>query len=434
MVLIFAKHNPLIYSYILFISTFLYIFLYHEFMKRIYDQIIRDHYKSQKEMLFLVGPRQVGKTTSSVMTGEEQDHLYYYNWDDDNDKLKITAGAEVIANDTGLSKARSVRPMIVFDEIHKYSRWRSFLKGFYDKYGRYACILLTGSARLDFYRKSGDSLMGRYFPFRMHPFSVAEILNPTLNDQEINPNSQVIDEESWEKLLNFGGFPKPFIEGSARFYNRWKNLRNQLLFKEDLRELTRVQELGQMEILAQFIRHQSTMLVSYASLARHVRVSPDTIRRWTTILRSLYYHYELRPWYKNVSRSLIKEPKFFLWDWALVEDLGSRFENFIASHLLKAVQLWTDFGFGEYGLYFLRDRDQREVDFLVTKNQQPWFLVEVKVSQRASLSKNLFHFQKMTQAQHAFQVVLDAEFEQVNCFDYKEPTIVPAKTFLSQLI
>ncbi len=223
-------------------------------------------------------------------------------------------------------------------------------------------------------------LMGRYFPFRMHPLSVAEIANPTLREEELRTKPYEIDATQWHHLFEFGGFPKPFLEGTDRFYNRWKTLRNQLLFKEDLRDLTRVQELGQMEILSEFVRQNAAKLVGYASLAKMVRVSADTIRRWTKILRSLYFHFELRPWNKNVTRSLIKEPKFYLWDWALVDDPGRRFENLLASHLLKSVHFWTDFGFGQFDLYFIRDREKREVDFLVTKNKKPWFLVEAKLS------------------------------------------------------
>lgn len=403
-------------------------------MKRLYDKIIEDHYENYTEMLFLVGPRQVGKTTSSVSTGEEQNHLYYFNWDDDDDRLKIISGAGNIAKEIGLTKAHKKRPIIIFDEIHKYKRWKKFLKGFYDKYGKYACILVTGSARMDVYRKGGDSLMGRYFPFRMHPFSVAEIINPTPPDEEIRKQPTEIDEAQWNHLVQFGGFPKPFLHATKKFYNRWKTLRHQLLFREDLRDLTRVQELGQMEILAEFIRQQATQLVGYASLSKMVRVSADTVRRWTKILRSMYFHFELRPWSKNVTRSLIKEPKFYLWDWALIDDPGSRFENLLASHLLKATHFWTDSGFGQFDLYFIRDKDKREVDFIVIKNDQPWILIEAKVSHKQLLSPHLSRFQEQLKSPHALQVAMDMDYVDVNCFGYKKPIIVPAKTFLSQLV
>ena len=173
---------------------------------------------------------------------------------------------------------------------------------------------------------------------------------------------------------------------------------------------------------------------SYESLAKTVRATGVSIRKWINTLNSLYYSFEVRPWSKNISRSLIKEPKYYLWDWSDIEDEGAKGENFIACHLLKAVHYWTDFGFGNYGLYYLRDKEKREVDFLVTKNDKPWFLVEVKHKRNHGIDPSLYHFQEQTKAPHAFQVVVDLPFVNKNCFEESGPIIVPAKTFLSQLI
>lgn len=156
--------------------------------------------------------------------------------------------------------------------------------------------------------------------------------------------------------------------------------------------------------------------------------------RWLEILARVYYCFTIPPWHKNVTRSLIKEPKLYLWDWSALDDVGARAENFIASHLLKAVHLWNDQGFGEYGLHFLRDKDKNEVDFILVKNNQPWFLVEVKYSPNSRIGPQLNKFPKQTGAKHAFQVVIDLPYEDVDCFSYTKPVIVPAKTFLSQLV
>lgn len=155
---------------------------------------------------------------------------------------------------------------------------------------------------------------------------------------------------------------------------------------------------------------------------------------WIEILNALYYSFELRPWSKNISRALIKEPKYYLWDWAQVMDSGARAENFVASHLLKAVHFWTDSGFGRYEMHYIRDKEQRGVDFLVTKNEKPWFLVEVKMSDNKGISPGLIYFQKETGAEHAFQVVIDLPWVNRNCFEVDQPVIVPARTFLSQLV
>lgn len=198
--------------------------------------------------------------------------------------------------------------------------------------------------------------------------------------------------------------------------------------------MTRINEVGQVELLSEFVRQQSGQLLNYASLSRKIRASQDSIRRWLEVLESLYYCFMIRPWTKNLTRSLLKEPKIYLTDWALTTDPGTRFENLIACHLHKAVAWWLDSGLGEYGLHYLRTKDKREVDFLVSKNGLPWFIVEVKSSQSRPLSKNLEYFKSRIGAQHAFQVVADAEYEDVDCFAYDYPVKVPARTFLSQLV
>ena len=211
-------------------------------------------------------------------------------------------------------------------------------------------------------------------------------------------------------------------------------LRQQQLFTEDIRDVTRVQEIHQTELLAEILRYQTGQLTNYTNLAKKVRVSVDTIRRWITILESLYYCFTIQPWTRNVSRTLLKQPKVYLWDWSLLDDSGARAENFVASHLLKAVHWWTDNGFGEYGLYFLRDKDRREVDFLVTRNQEPWFLIEVKTGQSKSVSTDLVHFQNQIKAPHAFQAAFSMDYVGADCFSTNRPVIVPVQTVLSQLV
>jgi predicted AAA+ superfamily ATPase len=283
------------------------------------------------------------------------------------------------------------------------------------------------------YKKGGDSLMGRYFYYRVHPLSVAEIVSPTLIEEEIRKEPRPISEEDWLALIEHGGFPEPFVKRSKRFSNRLKSLRKDQLFREDIRTGTKIQELAQIELLADILAKQAAQSMDYYSLSKKVGVSIDTIRRWIEILKSFYYCFSIQPWSKNVSRSLIKEPKLYLWDWSLIDDIGQRHENLVASHLLKAVHFWTDLGMGEYGLYYLRTKDKIETDFAVTKNGKPWFIVEVKTKAQG-LSPALFHFQEATGAEHAFQLAFDLPFVKKNCFEEKGPILVPARTFLSQLV
>ena len=189
-----------------------------------------------------------------------------------------------------------------------------------------------------------------------------------------------------------------------------------------------------MEVLAELLKEQIGQLVNRTSLAKKIRVSVPTISRWLETLERFYYCFSITPWHKNVSRSLIKEPKIYLWDWSIISDIGKRFENYIATHLLKSIDLWNDLGVGKYGLYYLRNKDKREVDFLVTKNDKPWILVEVKNSANNSLSKNLIFFKKELNAPYAFQVLNTEEYVKTSCFVKEGIWMVPVKTFLSQLV
>ncbi len=399
-------------------------------MKRIYDVLIREHLTQNRQIAMVTGPRQVGKTTSAREgAGEHQ----YYTWDRQSDRRLISRGADAVAEDAGLSRLSAVARHVVFDEIHKYRPWHSFLKGFFDAYGDRVRTVVTGSARPGFFRRSGDSLMGRYFLYRMHPVSVGELLRTSVGSSVIAEPAP-IDDESFKALLRFGGYPEPFLRADTRFYNRWRRLRSELLFREDLRDLTRIQEAGQVEVLGDLLASRAGRLLNYSSLAGDTNIAVDTARRWVAVLEALYYVYTIRPWYRNVPKSLRKQPKLYLWDWSIVADEGARHENFIASHLLKAVHWWTDIGLGQYDLYYLRDKQKREVDFLVVRDGKPWFLAEVKSSGRRPLSPTLPHFQRQVGAQHAFQVAMDLDYEDADCFTRTDPTIVPARTFLSQLV
>lgn len=402
-------------------------------MRRVYQEVIHHHLSRLRQMVFLMGPRQVGKTTLSMAGAEEWPSHFYFNWDNPAEKLLFLEGPEAIAQQTGLKELLQEKPVLVFDEIHKYGKWKNFLKGFFDKYEKQVKIIVTGSARLNVYKKGGDSLMGRYFYYRVHPLSVAEIASPQITEGEVRKTPLEISKEDWHALIHFGGFPEPFVQRSEEFSRRWQSIRKDQLFREDIRDATRIQELAQLELLAELLMRQAAQSMDYQSLSKKVGVSIDTIRRWIEVLKSFYYCFSLQPWSKNVSRSLIKEPKLYLWDWSLIQEEGHRHENLVASHLLKAVHFWNDRGIGEYGLYYLRTKDKIEADFIIVKNNKPWFLVEVKTKAKG-LSPALYRFQKETGASHAFQVAFDLPFVDKDCFEEKGPILVPAPTFLSQFI
>lgn len=397
--------------------------------KRIYDALLAEHLAQNRQMAFVSGPRQVGKTTTCRGHAD-----YYVNWDNEDDRELILAGPARLVEKLELDRLSSNLPGLLFDELHKYPRWKQFLKGFFDVYADQVRVLVTGSSRMDVYRRGGDSLMGRYFLYRMHPFSIAETLYKTLPDpkQIIRPPKK-IKAADFDALWKHGGYPEPFLKRDSRFSRRWQSLRMEQLVREDVRDLTQIQQLDQLQILVRFLAARSAHQLIYGNLAKDVRVSVDTIRRWVDVLQSLHLGFLVRPWSKNVTRSLRKEPKWFLRDWASIEDPGDKAETFVACHLLKAVEGWNDMGLGKFELGYLRDKEKREVDFLVAKGGKPWFLVEVKKSDQ-KINKALDYFQKQLGVPMAFQVILEMEYVKVDCFaKSRGPVVVPARTFLSQL-
>jgi predicted AAA+ superfamily ATPase len=402
-------------------------------MKRIYHTMVVDHFARNEQILFLSGPRQVGKTTIAKSCSKLTDYFKYLNWDKILDREQILLGENAALNGLPMHTLLEKKPIIVFDEIHKYKHWRTFLKGLIDEYKGDLDVLVTGSAKLNLYRRGADSLMGRYFNCRVHPFSIAE-MNRTELPSEIISLPKKIQDDKFQALFEFGGFPEPLIKQDKKFYNQWQNLRQEQMIREDIRDLAHIQELAQLEVLAIHLQQQTGQLIEYSNLAKKIRVSDQTIRRWITVLESFFYCFTIKPWSSNISRTLIKQPKIYLWDWSQLQDRGAKVENFVASHLLKAIHFWTDIGFGKYELYFLRDKDKHEVDFLITQNQKPWMMVEVKNSGKEPLSPSLLRFQSQINAPHVFQVAFDMPYIEKNCFSLKKPMIVPMKTFLSQLI
>lgn len=394
---------------------------------RIYTTLIAEQLRQYRQMVFLSGPRQVGKTT----VGKEI-ATNYLSWEDDQIRRAIKAGQRAVVEVAGLAKLTAKAPIVAFDEIHKYSHWKQFLKGFYDVYSNDIKIIVTGSARLDIYKRGGDSMMGRYFPYRMHPFSVAELLTVALPDERIIRKPCPLAEDEWQALLVFGGYPDPFIRRDKRFSRRWNTLRLEQLMQFDIRDLTHIVELDQLTMLATLLNHRSGEQLVYKNIAVEVGVDEKTVKKWVAALKNLYFGFEVRPWFKNIENSLRKTPKWYRRDWSQIEDEGKRAETFVACHLLKAVEGWTDMGYGDFSLGYLRDKMKREVDFVVIRDGSPWFLVEVK-SHDTKLSPSLGYYQQKLGVKHAFQVVLDAPYIDRDSFEVSTPVVVPARTFLSQL-
>jgi len=367
-------------------------------MKKRYlvDNILRD---LNEKMVFIGGARQVGKT---FMAKYIADNHYkkndYLNWDVREDRKNIMQSS--FKGDAGI---------ILFDEIHKYKDWKNYLKGQFDKHRKDFKIIVTGSARLDVYRRGGDSLMGRYFYFRLHPFSLAECIGKVnaLKPQEEIKIADIPPEagKTLEALIKFGGFPEPFLKKNDRDLRRWHSQRVERLVKEDIRDLENIRDFSALQILVDLIPSKVGALLSLNSMREDLSVAHKTVASWMDILERFYYHFRIYPFTNKKIKSLKKEPKLYLWDWSeITENIGAKLENVVASHLLKLCHYLHDADGYKTELFFLRDIDGREVDFLVTNNGKPWFAVEVKASAK-EIARNLTYFGDRLNIPFLYQIV-----------------------------
>jgi len=407
-------------------------------MDRIYTLILQWHFRRYAQMAFLTGPRQVGKTTISKALQKGFHESVYLNWDILADREKILFGQSFIEDILPSDVMREQKPLIIFDEIHKYKHWKNYLKGFFDLYKDHYHILVTGSAHLDIYRSGGDSLMGRYFGYTVFPLTLHEIIDPSVYTKSkklesffASPHSDNI--ESLKRLFVFGGFPDPYLQKNAQYSNMWRMSRAKQLIFEDIQTLAQVHDVQLIEVLSELIKAQTGQLVNRTSIAKKIKVTTQTISRWLETLERFYYCFTVSPWHKNVTRSLIKEPKLYLWDWSLIDDEGARFENMVAVHLQKFVHFYTEQGYAKFNLYYLRDIDKKEVDFLITQDNKPYLMVEVKLSDN-KITPHMMHFQKQVRPAFSLQVVYNMDFVNQSCFKSEQAYIVPALTLLSQLV
>lgn len=335
----------------------------------------------KKKMVFLGGPRQVGKTTLclSFLDQPNVKNPAYLNWDDINSRALLRQGK--LPSDS----------LVVIDEIHKYKLWRQLIKGFYDKNKGYQNYLVTGSARLDYYRRGGDSLLGRYRYLRLHPLSV--------NELKIKNNSDI------NNLLELGGFPEPFFLQSAREKKLWARERLYRVIHDDIADLENLRDFSRIELLAETLESRVGSLLSMRSFEEDLSASQKTIASWIDILDRVYFSFRISPFGPPKIRAVKKTQKLYLWDWSEVSSIGSRFENFVASHLLKYCHFLEDTEGDKMELRYLRDIDGREIDFVVLKNKAPIFAVECKTGER-QVSKAIHYYKERTKIQKFYQVHL----------------------------
>lgn len=324
------------------------------------------------KMVFLAGPRQVGKTTLAKMTAKGYSRPVYLNWDNPDHRQKIARMHWSPDAD-----------LLILDEVHKNPDWKNLVKGIWDTRTNDMHVLITGSSRLNIFRKGGDSLSGRYHLHRLHPFSVKEYsLNNCESFQiqhDIPPELDFsIEAENLAQLLEFGGFPEPLLASNKRQWRRWKRNRFETVIREDIRDTSRVNLITKLERMGRLLNDRVCSPLSMSSLAGDLQVSPKTVKSWLLVFCENYFAYKVPPYHKSLQRALRKESKYYLWDWSVLEDQGKRFENMVASHLLKFCHFITDVYGYSLRLFYLRDTDKREVDFLMVWENNPWFIVECK--------------------------------------------------------
>ena len=352
------------------------------------------------KMVFISGPRQSGKTTlAKEIIGLDFTNLCHFNYDYLENKAKLIQDPAFFQQ---MNRKDNTVPLIIFDEIHKYKDWKNYLKGVFDQFQGQYKFLISGSGRLDTYQKGGDSLAGRYFLLHVWPFTLGEMGNDFVSPEPfLNSLLQVPDfsesqkyQQIWNDLTNYSGFPEPFLKKDPLFCHRWSNAYQKQLIYEDIRDLTQIRQVDTMALLFSLLPSKICSPLSINQLARDLKVSFQSITSWLKVFEKFFLCFSVLPWTGKISRAIVKECKVYLTNFTLIKDEGSRLENMVALELYRAVSVWSDLGYGTFSLHFIRNKEKEEVDFLIARDNEPLFLVEVK-SRDAAISKSLQKFQSI---------------------------------------
>ncbi len=343
---------------------------------------IWDALSSEKNMVFMAGPRQVGKTTLSQNISRSFVNSFYFNWDIPDHRVRLINNPAFFEE---MERKDASIPLVIFDEIHKHRDWKNYLKGVYDQFQHEYQFLISGSGRLDRYQKGGDSLAGRYYLFHLWPFTIAELGGGSIKLTEFLKNPLQVSMERYEELQNIwsnlselSGFPEPCLSGRKTTYRRWSNTYSQQLIREDIRDLTGIKSIGDLETLYYLLPSKVGSPISIPALSRDLKITYNTVRSWLTAFQRFFMVFSLSPWTRHIARAIQKEQKLYLWDAPRIKDSAARFENMVAMELYRAVSIWNDMGYGTFSLHFIKNKEQQEVDFLVANANDPIVLIEAK--------------------------------------------------------
>ena len=388
-----------------------------------------------KSMVFLAGPRQAGKTTLSQIISRSFSNHIYFNWDILEDRARLFENPNFFE---ALERKDSSTPLVIFDEIHKYKDWKNYLKGVYDQFKDKYRFLVSGSGRLDIYQKGGDSLAGRYYLFHLWPFTIAELGREKLsiedflsNPLQINMEGKEALKKTWMRLSTLSGFPEPYLSDRVTNYRRWSDTYARQLIREDIRDLSGVKSIAEIETLYFLLPSRVGSPLSVSSFARDLKVSYNSIQNWILIFERFFLTFSISPWSKKIARAIRKERKVYLWDTPRIKDPGSRFENMVALELFRAVTAWNDMGYGRFSLHYIRNKEHQEVDFLIADDNEPFLLVETKVSDHRP-SPGLIKFQNALKVP-AVQLLSEGEGYRTMTNGSQDILIAPAWQWLARL-
>lgn len=343
-----------------------------------------------RQMRFITGPRQSGKTTLAKMKLKETGvQKLYYLWDLRSVRSRYKQAELFFTSDAPPQKG--IKRWVCFDEIHKVSGWKNILKGIFDATQEHYQFIVTGSSKLDIFRKAGDSLSGRYFTFQLFPLTLKEAIGqPQIEKSECNNSLDFVlrqmnrkdsdGQKALEQLLVYGGFPEPFLAGRGEFQKKWSRDYLDRVITEDIGFLTRIADREKLYDLYQLFPEMIGSPISENSLAAHLESNPVTIKNYLKKLQDFYLAFKIIPYSRNIKRSLLKASKWYLFDWTRIKDQHKRFENYIAVELNSRLSAWQDLTGTEFNLSYIRDKNKQETDFLILKERKPWLMVEVKYS------------------------------------------------------
>ncbi|MBI5408829.1 MAG: ATP-binding protein [Nitrospirae bacterium] len=390
---------------------------------------------AEKNMIFIAGPRQAGKTTLSKLIARSYVNNYYFNWDIAEHRTLFFSNPAFFE---GIKRKDSSTPLIILDEIHKYKGWKNYLKGIYDQFHEDYKFIVSGSGRLDIYQKGGDSLAGRYYMFHLFPFTIAELGNRNIpievflkDPLRISMEHAKKNKEIWDMLSGLSGFPEPYLSGKATTYRRWSNTYSHQLIREDIRDIVDIKSIADVETLYLLLPSKIGSPLSVQSLANDLKISYNTVRSRLDVFERFFLVFSIPTWTGKIARAIQKERKVYLWDAPRIKDPSARFENMIAMDLYRAVTLWNDMGYGDFSLHFIKNKEKQEVDFLIANGREPFLLIEAKFADEQP-SKSLQIFQRALNIP-AVQLTNKGDSYKLSSNDRNKLLIAPAYQWLSQL-